>query len=45
MNKLQQNAGTMGVLSAVVFAVLFLLFLTSGLDFQTMNDPSKALPA
>ena len=45
MNTLQRNGGTMGVLSAVVFAVLFLLFITSGLDFQTMNDPSKALPA
>lgn len=45
MNGLQRNAGTIGVASAVFLALLFVLLLTSGLDFQSVNDPSKALPA
>ncbi len=44
MNTLQRNAGTAGVVSAVMLALLFVLFFNSGLDFQSINDPGKALP-
>lgn len=45
MNRLQRNAGSAGIVSAVMLALLFVLFFNSGLDFQSINDPGKALPA
>jgi hypothetical protein len=45
MNSLQRNAGNFGIIAAVLLAVLFVLFLSSGLDYQAINDPTKALPA
>lgn len=44
MDKVQQNAGTAGIVAAVVLVLLFILFFTSGLDPETTADPAKALP-
>ncbi len=44
MDTLQRNAGNAGIVSAVLLAVLFILFLTSSLTPQTFGDPAKALP-
>lgn len=44
MDRLQQNGGTSGIVTAVCLALLFILFIASGLDPQTAEDPTKALP-
>lgn len=44
MDSLQRNAGNFGIVAAALIAILFILFLTSGLDYQAINDPAKALP-
>lgn len=44
MEKLQRNAGTAGIVAAVLLALGFILFLSTGLDPQTASDPAKALP-
>lgn len=42
MERVRQNGGTFGIISAVVFAVLFIVIITSGFDPRTA-DPSQAL--
>lgn len=42
MDRVRQNGGTFGILSAVVLAVLFILVLTSGFQ-NVVNDPPQAL--
>src|SRR5579864_1243736 len=44
MERLQRNAGAAGIITAVCLAVLFVLFIGSGLDPQAAQDPAKALP-
>lgn len=44
MDRLQQNGGTAGYITALCLALLFILFIASGLDPQTAQDPAKALP-
>ena len=44
MDRVQRNGGTAGLITAVLLAVLFVLFIASGLDPQTMSNPAKALP-
>ena len=44
MEQLQRNGGTAGIVTAVCLALLFILFIGSGLDPQTAQDPAKALP-
>ena len=44
MDRLQQNGGTSGFITALCLALLFILFIASGLDPQTAQDPTKALP-
>lgn len=44
MERFQRNAGTAGIITAVCLAVLFILFIGSGLDPQAAQDPAKALP-
>lgn len=43
MDRVRQNGGTFGIISAVVLAVLFLLILTSGFTPNVATDPSQAL--
>lgn len=45
MNRVQSNAGSAGIASAVLLVVLFFFFATSGLTAQDFRDPAKALPA
>jgi hypothetical protein len=45
MERVQQNGGTAGFITAVCLALLFILFVSSGLDMQAMQDPAKVLPA
>lgn len=45
MDRVQQNGGTAGFITAICLALLFILFASSGLDMQTAMDPAKALPA
>ena len=44
MDRVQQNGGTAGFITAICLALLFILFASSGLDMQTAMDPAKALP-
>ncbi len=44
MERVQQNGGTAGFITAICLALLFILFASSGLDMQTAQDPAKALP-
>lgn len=44
MDRLQRNGGTAGYIAALCLALLFILFIASGLDPQTAQDPAKALP-
>jgi hypothetical protein len=44
MERVQQNGGTAGIITAICLALLFILFASSGLDMQTAQDPAKALP-
>ena len=39
----QQTAGTLGIASGVTLAILFLLFMTSGITPDTIVDPAKAI--
>ena len=43
MDRVQQNGGTAGYIAALCLALLFIFFISSGLDPQTMQDPAKAL--
>lgn len=43
MNRLQTNGGTAGLVTAVLLALLFISFMSSGLDPQTSSDPAKAI--
>jgi hypothetical protein len=43
MERVQHNAGTAGIITAVCLVLLFILFASSGLDVQTAQDPAKAL--
>jgi len=43
MDRVRQNGGTFGVISAVVLAVLFILVLTGGFTPQVAADPARAL--
>jgi|GEM_PF-2567637 len=45
MNHIQHNGGTAGFITAICLALLFILFASSGMDMQAMQDPAKALPA
>ncbi|HLA24262.1 MAG TPA: hypothetical protein VJ206_02615 [bacterium] len=44
MDRVRRNGGTFGLVAAVIFAVLFLLVLTSGLTPGSLADPAKMLP-
>lgn len=44
MERIQHNGGTAGFITAICLALLFILFASSGLDPQTVLDPSRALP-
>ena len=45
MEHIQRNGGTAGFITAICLVLLFILFASSGLDPQAMQDPAKALPA
>lgn len=45
MNRIQQNGGIAGFITAICLALLFILIASSGMDMQAMQDPAKALPA
>ena len=44
MDSLQRNGGTAGILSAVFLALLFMIFLSTGLRAEAIADPAKVLP-
>lgn len=44
MDRLQRNGGTAGIVTAILGAVAFILFMTSGLDPAALGDPAKVLP-
>jgi len=44
MDRVQTNGGTAGLVTAVLLALLFISFMSSGLDPQTSSDPAKAIP-
>jgi hypothetical protein len=44
MDRVQRNGGTAGIITAICLALLFVLFISSGLDPQTAQDPAKAIP-
>ncbi len=44
MDRVQKNAGTAGLITALLLAVIFVLFASSGLDPQSVSDPAKAIP-
>ena len=44
MDRVQTNGGTAGFITAICLVLLFILFASSGLDMQTAQDPTKALP-
>ena len=43
MDRVQQNAGTAGLVTAALLAALFLVILSTGLTPQTASDPDKAI--
>lgn len=44
MDRVQTNGGTAGIITAICLVLLFISFVSSGLDMQTAQDPAKALP-
>lgn len=44
MDSLQRNGGTAGILSAAFLALLFVIFLSTGLTSEAIADPAKILP-
>jgi len=44
VDRVQQNAGTAGIVTAVLLAALFLLILSTGMTPQTASDPDKVIP-
>lgn len=44
MERVQHNGGTAGIITAICLLLLLILFVSSGLDAQTAQDPAKALP-
>jgi hypothetical protein len=44
VDRVQQNGGTAGFITAIALALLFISFISSGLDPQTMQDPARAIP-
>lgn len=44
MDRVQQNAGTAGLVTAALLAALFLLIFSTGMTPQTGSDPDKAIP-
>jgi hypothetical protein len=44
VEQVQRNGGSAGIITAVCLALLFILFMASGLDPQAAQDPAKALP-
>ncbi len=44
MDRVQQNAGTAGFVTAALLATLFLLILSTGMTPQTALDPDKVIP-
>jgi hypothetical protein len=44
MDPVQRNAGTAGLVTAVLLAALFVSILSTGLDPQTAADPARAIP-
>ena len=44
MERVQHNGGTAGIIAAICLVLLFILFVSSGLDPRTAQDPAKALP-
>ncbi len=45
MDRVQKNGGTAGLVTAVLLAVLFVLFFALGQDIMTPGDPAKSLAA
>ncbi len=45
MDRVQKNGGTAGLVTAVLLAVLFVLFFSLGQDIMTPGDPAKSLAA
>lgn len=43
MDRVRQNGGTFGIVSAVVLAILFIMVFTSGFTPDVAADPAKAL--
>jgi hypothetical protein len=44
MERVQHNGGTAGIITAICLVLLFILYVSSGLDVQSAQDPAKALP-
>ncbi len=44
MDRVQKNAGTAGLITALLLAVIFVLYAFSGLDPQSALDPAKTIP-
>lgn len=44
MDRVQRNAGTAGLITAILLAAIFILAISSGLDPQAGADPAKAIP-
>jgi len=45
MDRVQKNGGTAGLVTAVLLALLFVLFFSLGQDIMTPGDPAKSLAA
>lgn len=45
MDRVQKNGGTAGLVTAVLLAILFVLFFSLGQDIMTPGDPAKSLAA
>jgi len=45
MDRVQKNGGTAGLVTAVLLALLFVLFFSLGQDTMTPGDPAKSLAA
>jgi hypothetical protein len=45
MDRIQKNGGTAGIVSAVLLAILVVLFMSLGEDVMTPGDPAKSLSA
>ena len=44
IDRVQTNGGTAGIITAICLVLLFISFVSSGLDMQSAQDPAKALP-